>query len=258
MKTLLVCTSIVSLLAVGARADIVIESKVESAQMNSPLIVKIKGDKVRTDMAGMGMSVIMDNKSGDSVNLIHAPKMAMKSSAAQTKQALEIAKQFSGAATGETAKPQKTGNSEKVGEYDCDIYTWSSGAATGRYWVAKNHPQAAILKDAEKKMKAGVLANAEVGPDTSALPGAVLKTETTAAGQTTVATVLSIKEQKVDDKDFEVPADYKSMAMPQMPGFGAPNAGGAPAPGRAPAPGGAPAPAPGRAPSGAPPAPGAK
>ena len=245
MKNLLVRAAVVSLLAVVARADIVIESKIESAQMNSNMVVKIKGDKVRTDMAAMGMSVIMDNKSGDSVNLIHAPKMAMKSSAAQTKQALEIAKQFSGAAAGETAKPQNTGKSEKVGEYECDIYTWSSGAATGRYWVAKNHPQAAILKDAEKKMKAGILANADVGPDTSALPGAVLKTETSAAGQTTVATVMSVKEQKVDDKDFEVPADYKSMAMPQMPALGAPGAGGAPAPG-------------GRVPSGAPPAPGAK
>jgi hypothetical protein len=241
---------VVSLLAVAAQADLVIESKVESPQMNSPMTTKIKGDKVRTDLSGMGMSVIMDNKSGDSINLMHAPKMAMKSTAAQTKQAVELAKQFSGVSSGEPSKPQKTDKTEKIGDYECDIYTWSSGGISGRYWVAKNHPQAALLKDAEKKMKSGILAGAEAGPDTTVLPGAVVKTETVAAGQTTVATVLSVKEQKVDDKEFEVPSDYKAMAMPQMPGFGGPGAGSAPAPAGAPAP--APPPAPARSPSGAP------
>jgi len=250
MRTLFVPAAALSLLAAAAQADLVIESKVESAQMNSAMTTKIKSDKVRTDIASgpMGaMSVIMDNQSGDSVNLMHAQKMAMKSTGAQMRQALEMAKQFTGAATGEAAKPQKTDRSEKIGDYDCDIYTWSSGGMSGRYWVAKNHPQAATLKEAEKKMKAGILAGAQTGPDTSALPGAVLKTETVAAGQTTVMTVVSVKEAKLDAKDFEVPPDYTAMAMPQMPGFGGQAPGGA-APGRAPAP----------APQGAPPAPGAK
>jgi hypothetical protein len=244
MKTLIVSAALVSILAAAAQADLVIESKVESPQVNTPMTTKIKGDKVRTDMnAGpMGaMSVIMDNKSGDSINLMHAPKIAMKTSGAQMKQTLEMAKQLSGAPAADATKPQKSSQSEKVGEYDCDIYTWNGGAMTARYWVAKSHPQAVMLKDAEKNMNAGVLGAAQSGPDTTTLPGPVLKTETVTAGQTTTVTVVSVKEQKLDDKDFETPADYKAMAMPQMPGFGGEGAGPIPAPRRAPAPGGAPA-----------------
>jgi beta-galactosidase GanA len=253
MQTVIVSAALSSLLAIAAQADLVVESKIESPQMNSTMTMKIRGDKIRTDVAGgpMGsMSVIVDNQSGDSVSLMHGPKMAMKTSAADMKRVAEMAKQFTGGATGDAAKPNKTGKTEKVGDYDCDVYSWTSGGMSGRYWVAKGHPQEAILKEAEKKMNAGIMAGAQTGPDTSALPGAVLKTETIAPNQTTVVTIVSIKEQKLDDKTFDVPADYKAMAMPQMPGFGGPPAGDAPAPGAAPIPR--------PAPRGAPPAPAAK
>ena len=255
MKTLIVSAAVVSFMAAAVRADLVIESNVESPQMNTPMTTKIKGDKVRTDMNGGpigAMSVIMDNRSGDSINLMHAGKIAMKTSGAQMKQTLEMAKQLSGAPAGTPAKPQKSSQSEKIGDYDCDIYTWSGGTMTARYWVAKNHPQAAMLKDAEKKMNAGVLGAAQSGPDTTTLPGPVLKTETVTSGQTTTVTVVSVKEEKLDDKDFETPAEYKAVAMPQIPGFGGDGAGRAPAPVRPAAPGAAPAG------GGAPPAPGAK
>jgi hypothetical protein len=205
-----------ALLATPAFADWVIESKIESPQMNTNSVIKVKGDKVRADLTAgpMGaMSSIIDTTSGDSVSLIHAQKMAMKMSAAQMKQAMEMAKQASGV-KGEPAKPKATGQKEKVGDYECEIWTWQDGDSTAKYWVATNHPQAAALKEVMKKTSGGALSGVQAGPDTTVFPGPTLKTEMTAAGTKTTMTVLSIKEQAVDAKEFDVPADYNAIAMP--------------------------------------------
>jgi hypothetical protein len=220
MKYHLSILAISLLLAAPAFADWVIESKIESPQINSNMVTKIKGDKIRADMTGpMGaMSSIIDTTSGDSTQLIHAQKMAMKISAAQLKQTAEMAKQMAGL-TGKastTAKLQATGQKEKVGGYDCEIWSYDDGALKAKYWVAKSHPQAAALKDMEKKMRAS-MATMQMGPDTSVLPGPAIKTETTAAGITSTMTVTSVKEQTLAASDFEVPSDYQSMAMPGLP-----------------------------------------
>lgn len=222
MKLFLASVAATFTLIASASADWVLESKIESPQINTGTVTKIKGDKVRTDMTAgpMGaMSSIIDTASGDSTQLLHGQKMAMKTSAAQMKQAMEMAKKMSGKAEGSAqAKPTATGQKEKVGEYECEIWAVTDGSTSTKYWIALNHPQAAALKDVEKKMRSGALGGAMMGPDTSVLPGPALKTEMTMPQGKTVITVLSIKEQAVDAKDFEVPADYQSMAMPALPG----------------------------------------
>lgn len=216
--------------SISARADLIIESKVESPQLNTNITTKIKGNDIRADLTSpMGaISTIINGKTGDSVSLLHGQKMAMKSNAAQTKQAIEMAKQLSGA-TGKTdapAKPAATGQKEKVGEYNCEIYALTSGNVSSRFWVASKHPLEAQLKSADQLMRSGALGAATSGnADTTALPGAILKTETTVANTKTVTTVLDVKENPVDAKEFEVPAGYTAMEMPNL----AP--GGAPAPG---------------------------
>ena len=88
MKNVLLSAAFILCLAVAVQADLVIESKLESPQINSAITTKIQGEKLRADMSGgaLGsMSVILDSKSGDSVNLMHGPKIAMKTSGAQMK-----------------------------------------------------------------------------------------------------------------------------------------------------------------------------
>lgn len=223
MKPFLTLLSATLALSLTASADWVIDAKIDSPQLKATSVMKVKGDKIRTDINGgpMGaMSSIMDTASGDSINLLHAQKMAMKTSAAQMKQAMEMAKQASGvksdAAT--PAKPQATGQKEKVGDYECEIWTWTDGTVSGKYWIAKGHPQADALKSLDKKMRSGALGGMQSGPDMSLFPGPALKTESGAGGITTTMTILSVKEQAVDAKDFDVPADYQSMAMPALPG----------------------------------------
>lgn len=221
MKTFLAATVASLVLALTASADWVIESQIENPQMNTKTITKIKGDKVRTDIASgpMGaMSSIMDAATGESTQLMHAQKMAMKTSAEQMKAAMEMAKKMSGVQGDLSAiKPQATGEKEKVGGYDCEVWTWTAGQTATKFWVTKDHPQAAVLKDMEKKMKGGALGGLQSGPDTAALPGVPIKTETTAMGMKTTMTILAVKEEAVDAKEFEVPAGYNAMAMPALP-----------------------------------------
>ena len=228
MITKLLLPAVLALFTVAASADLILESKVESPQMNSNVVTKIKSGKVRADLNGPlgAMSSIIDSVSGDSVQLIHGQKMAMKTSAAQMKQAIEMSKQAAGAAPQTNAppvKPQATGQKEKVGEYECEIYTWTGGGVTSRYWIALKHPQAALLKSAEKEMRSGALGLAMgSGPDMADLPGPALKTEMNVANMKTVSTIVSVKETPVDAADFEVPKDYQMMDMSKIPGAGGP------------------------------------
>ena len=220
MKTLLIFLA-APLMAATAMADWVIESKIESPQINSNTIMKIKGDKLRMDFPSgpLGaMSSIVDTKTGDTLQLVHGQKMAIKASSAQTKQLLDVVNPHSVAKAGVDPVPKTTGQSEKVGDYDCEIYTWTDGTSTTRLWMARNHPQAAALKAVEKQLRAGFLGATSGGPDTSGLPGPVLRTEKTTAEGKSTSSIVSVKEQPVDAKEFEAPADYQTMAMPALPG----------------------------------------
>jgi hypothetical protein len=159
-------------------------------------------------------------------------KSAMKTNANQMKQAMEALTK--GLAPGTpapvAAKPTATGQKEKVGDYECEIYEWSNGGMTSRYWIALKHPQAAALKSVEKTMMGSLLASLNSqAPDLSTLPGPQIKSETNIAGMKITATILSIKEAPVEAKEFEVPTDYQMMAMPTLPaaGGGLPGAPGA-------------------------------
>jgi hypothetical protein len=217
MKALLTALAASAIFITTASADWVIESKIESPQLTSATTTKVKGDKLRVDIATGpvgAMSSIVDTKTGDAIQLVHSQKMAVKTGSAQLKAAMDAAKQRAGVKESATAQLKPTGQSEKVGDYDCDIYTWNDGNTTSKLWVAKNHPQAAALKAFEKQMKSGFFGGMQIGPDTSSLPGPAIKTETTTQGTTVTSTITSIKEQDVDAKEFDVPADYQTMQLP--------------------------------------------
>lgn len=220
MKSFALAAASLLILSVYAKADWVIEAKVESPQLNSATVTKIKGDKIRADIASgpLGpMSSIIDGATGDATQLMHAQKMAMKTSAAQMKQMMDFAKKAGGApADAAAVKLEPTGQKENVGEYECEIWTSGAGAQPSKLWVAANHPNAAALKDAEKKMRSAMISGAPA-VDTSALPGPVIKSETTIGGMKLSMTILSIKEESIDAKEFDVPADYQTMALPGVP-----------------------------------------
>ena len=213
----------------AARADLILEQSMEGGPMaTSNITIKIKGDKIRVDMPGGpigAMSTIMDVNTGDSTSLIHAQKMAMTVSGAQTKAMMEMMGKQAGA-NPEAAAPKltPTGKTEKVGPYQTEIYTWSGSGATQTLWVAKDFPNYSELKDELAKINKSAAAGFAKGmqPDMSTLPGMVVKTVSEANGMKVTSTLVSVKQDPVEAAAFEVPKDYQTMAQPPMPAVPAP------------------------------------
>lgn len=201
MKT----TALLLLLATSiTRADLVMVQETAMGEVKSKTVMSIKGKMVRTDV-GDKNSVIIDTESGDMISLMHEQKMSMKMDGAMMKAA-----QAAAAPAGEIPQPVATGQKEKIGDYDCEIYTLSNQGTETKMWIAKDYPGYDKLKTelaALKKMGGAATANQKD------LPGMAIKTETKAGGITYVTTLVSLKEEKVDDKIFTAPADYKSMGQ---------------------------------------------
>ena len=216
MKKLILTTTVL-LTAFAVRADVIITQKMESDRMNGEITMKIKGEKGRVDLpsgpAG-AVSMIIDGATGDVSNVIHGQKMVIKMGGAQFKSAVEQAKKATGDAAVE--KPKATGTKEKVGEWDTEIFETKTGGQTGRIWVAKDFPNAAKIK-AEMMKISKATGQGAMDAATMDLPGMPVKAEiNTAAGKMTM-TITKVVEQPVDAAEFEVPKDYKEMAMPAIP-----------------------------------------
>ena len=226
MKRILILLSVTFSLA-AAHADLVLQQNIDSAMMNGTVTTQIKGNHIRVDMPASpqgAMSTIMDLNSGDSITLLHQQKMAMKVPGAEIKQLAQNMK----AARGATNAPpvfHDTGKTEKVNNYDAEIYTWSSpDGANQTVWVAKNYPDYARIKSEMDKLNNSPIAQLSKGsaPDISTLPGMVVKTQTEMNGQKVTSTLISVKEQPVDASVFQTPKGYQEMTQP--------GAGPAPAP----------------------------
>lgn len=203
---------------VAASADVLVIQKMESSMLNGDITMKIKGDKGRVDMPGgpIGqISMLIDGASGEVNTLMHGQKMAMKMSSAQLKAATEQGKKAAGV-TGEPEKPKSTGKSEKIGEWDAEIFDAKMGGMSAKIWVAKGFPNADKLKAELSKLSKsmGQGNNDAYGLD---LPGMPVKTEIDSPVGKMTVTVVKAVEQDVAAKEFEVPADYQKMDMPALP-----------------------------------------
>jgi hypothetical protein len=191
----------------AARADLVMEQETSSITGKSHTTMSIKGNMVRTDV-DKESSVIIDTASGDMTTLMHEGKMMMK----MNTKALAAAAAATAPTPGtkvEPAKLVKTGKSEKVGGYDCDLYTMESTGVTTKMWIAKKYPG----YDSLKKQLGTLAKMASNGAEAPEMPGMAIKTETVASGVTFTTMLLSLKEQKVDDAVFKVPAGYKALGQ---------------------------------------------
>ena len=202
---------------VAARADFVIEQKVDGlGQQSGNITVRIKDTKARAELSPQ-ISYIIDGASGESITLMHAQKGFMKVSAEQGKALLEQMQKTAGTG-GTPAKPVNTGQKENVDQWPAEIFTWSSGSLAVKYWVARDFPNAAAIQSAMDKARAGGLGalNKNLLPSNSDFPGMVVKTEMKTKGKVVTSTILSVKEEPVDAKQFEIPTDYKELPTPTV------------------------------------------
>ncbi|MDZ4290046.1 MAG: DUF4412 domain-containing protein [Prosthecobacter sp.] len=219
MKTLFTTLAFAALALQPALADWVIVQKSATDGQTQEMILKVKGEKARSDV-GTQMSMILDGTGSNIILLMHPQKAMMKMSGDSLKSMMALASSaLGGGDKGAPAKPQPTGEKEKVGQYDTEIYTWSGKIGSGKFWVAKDFPQAKELNAVQDKLtKAMGDPTAAFMPSAADFPGMIVKSEVKIMGKTITSETVSAKEEPVDDAIFILPADYKEMKMPTLPG----------------------------------------
>ena len=198
--------------AAGAQADLVTQQQIVTPNYNGVAAIKIKGTKIRMDMyAGQpqALSTITDLNTGEIINLLHSQKLYLKSPGPPRKQARPT-----GTAT-QAPVPRPTGKTQKVGNYDTELYTWSnSRGITGTVWVAKNYPDYARIRADYAVLDKPPGADTDMTPALSTLPGMVVRSQVTGGGQTITLALISAKEGPLDASLFGVPRDYKEVPRP--------------------------------------------
>jgi hypothetical protein len=208
------------LCAAGARADLVMQQQFTVTTNNSVATIKVKGAKVRLDLyvgQPQAISLITDLKTGDTITLMHNQKMFVKTSGATTKQTKPAGNGATANAAPKPPVPRATGQTQKVGSYDTELYQWSnSRGITGTAWVAKNFPDyARIQADLAVLDKAPGGADNDMNPALSQLPGMLVRSQVTGGGKTITVALISAKEVPVDASLFQIPAGYKELPQPK-------------------------------------------
>ncbi len=222
MKTLALALSLALSISGLSRADWVIVEKQDAAGQANESKTQIKGDKARTDV-GEQMSVILDASTTDITMLMHGQKSFMKVNPDKMKGLMAMAQQLTGNGGGEATKPVATGEKEKVGEWDAEIYTWQGKMGAGKYWIATNFEGADEIREIQSKLMKGLGAGnplAGMAPDPMDFPGMVVKSEMTIMGQTAKTELVSATKEDVSDDIFAMPEGYQEMKMPSIPGLG--------------------------------------
>ena len=213
MKTRFLSLIVLLLAATHARADWVLVQKTDAEGKETVVTTKIKGEQARVDM-GDKMSAILGAEG--MVMMMHAQKMMMKMDLATLKASLE--KTGKGPGGQAAAKPVATGQKEKVGEWNAEIYTWEGTLGKGRFWVAKDFPKHAeisAISDKLGKVMGGAVSG--ISPQASDFDGMVVKSEMTMMGKSVTTLLVSAKEETLNANEFVPPAGYEEMKMPGAP-----------------------------------------
>ena len=225
MKTLL---RLAPLLLAGSivYADIIIEQKMESGMINGNVTMKVKGDHARMDMPsplGGNVTTLMDFKSGDMVTLMHQQKLAMKMNMNDVKKQQEAGQKALGIDPANMENPKATGEMEKVGEFNAEIFEMNHGGMQAKLWVAKDFPNAQSIKDQMMKLTSS-MGGGGFDPSKIDVPGMVVKSEVNTPVGKMVVTLIKAKEEPVAESEFKQPEGYQEMKMPGLPGVTAPAA----------------------------------
>lgn len=221
MKLLLTTTCLLVAFVAAASADLTLNQKVEQEglpQGDMTITLKIKDGKIRMD-AGPKASTIIDTKTGEMQTLMHERKMVMTVPAATLKAMRQMAeKQAGGDSSTPPEPPKATGRTEKINGFVCEEYETTVDGSKVTMWLTQELPEAEkLLKQMELLSPKTTMYESMVDhPELSGFP--MRSTMTSPDGKTTTITVVGLSEKPLPAADFSVPAGYKPMAMPSMPG----------------------------------------
>jgi hypothetical protein len=191
---------LLSIVPATGRADLTLVQKSNAHGAKNPVVMKVKGSKIRID-SGSDQTNLVDTATGEMIVLIHPTKKMTKSNYKTGPIAVEIAKNLAAA---KMHRPLSTGKTEKVGAYDCEIHEWDfGGGIKSKLWVAKNYPNYEAIKADLATLSA--MGGANVLTD---INGMVVKNHIDLGGATATTTLEEAKIDPLPDTDFAVPAGY--------------------------------------------------
>ncbi|MDR0532432.1 MAG: DUF4412 domain-containing protein [Verrucomicrobiales bacterium] len=199
-----------------ARADLTMVQDTQYGQQAQRVTVKIKGDKMRID--GMPMNyMIMDVNSGNTFVIMPAQRVYVKMAGSTLAAAMQ---KVGGENRAGDAQFVATGQTEKIGDYDTEIFTVETPRLKGKYWVARNYPDYEQIKEEVCKLSSGFMMNAAKGriPDIGQLPGIPVKTEIEVQHpmpMTVQSILISANQDPISDDTFVIPGDFHQLQVPE-------------------------------------------
>lgn len=190
-------------LCAHAHADVILEQKIELPSGGTIFNKKrIKGDRVRLDTTTpLTDKTYFLDKSGKMVAYDHKQKTAAVTTIADKEKAW---------AKEPKLKPVKpTGETEKIGSWNCEIWTSTAPNTTIKQWRTKDFPNFKGILE-QMKVLASIpgmdLGFAETYPDALA----VKTVATTPKGSFTVS-VLKVSEETIPESEFAPPTGYQEI-----------------------------------------------
>ena len=201
-----------------ARADLTLVQQVEGVGSLHQITIKLRGDKARIDISPE-LTTIIDNKTGDILNLMNGQKKVMRMSAEKSKAVAEMVNRYSkeSGAGAEKGKLVATGKKETMNGHDVEEYVRESPSMKETYWIAPKYPDAAaILKQLQSIAPTAWNSIAKGVFDFREFPGLPLRTVVKTDRGEITSTFISIKQEPLSDADFSIPKDFQELKMPNL------------------------------------------
>jgi hypothetical protein len=218
MKIRGLCLILTTFLSVTARGDLTIVQKVEGSGSVKQITTKLKGDKARVEVSPE-VTTIIDNKSGEMLNLMNAKKKFLRISADKSRAIAELASKYGGdsSAAAEKSKLAPTGGKEMINGYETEEYVRESPSVKESYWIALKYPDsAAIVKQLQAITPAAWNDIAKGMLDFRDFPGLPLRTIVKTGGREIISTITSIKQDPLSEAEFSVPKDFEELKIPNL------------------------------------------
>lgn len=210
------CLIMMACLLASARADLTVVQKIEGTGAVSQMTIKLKGDKARVEISPE-LTTIIDSKSGDMLNLMNSKKK-FRISAEKSRAIAELATKYSkDSSATEKSKLASTGKKETINGYEVEEFVRESASMKETYWIALKYPDsAAIVKQLQSIAPSAWNDIAKGVLDFRDFPGLPLRTIVKTEKKEITSTLVSIKQDPLNDTEFSVPKDFQELKVPNL------------------------------------------
>ncbi|MDQ2918917.1 MAG: DUF4412 domain-containing protein [Verrucomicrobiota bacterium] len=201
----------------AAHGDVTITQKIEGAGPVDTMVMKIKGDKARVE-PNAKMTMIIDNKTGEMLNLMNEQKKFIRISSAQAKAVVDLATSAGkDEASAEKPSLKATGRKETILGYEAEEYISETPSFKATYWISTTYPGAKEITQQLQAVSNNLWKSAAKHmPDMRDFPGLPLRSVVTVNGKEITSTLVSAKQDSLGDDEFLPPKDFQEIKIPDM------------------------------------------